>query len=69
LTCSAFRLASRGFEVLTAHQRDTDTSTNCTQTDDQTAGEGDETEHLFHNSSLDLKEKRKQQTGLQLQTQ
>jgi hypothetical protein len=59
------RLASRSFNVLAAHEADTDTGTDGTQTNDQAGSQSNKTENVFHdNSLLSLSnEKVKQKTG------
>jgi hypothetical protein len=46
-----FRLARSGFEVLAAHDADTDTGTESAETDDQAGGQGDVADDL-HDDSL-----------------
>ena len=46
------RLASSRLQVLAAHDADTDTGTDSAQTDDQTGGEGDETDDLHDDSCV-----------------
>ena len=48
------RLACGGFEVLAAHDADTDTSANGAQTNNQAGGECDKTENVFHVMLLEV---------------